>query len=87
MRTVPVIVIFSRELGELPIDPSSGEVLRCIDGRASLESVLDASGLAEDEARGAMEDLVSLGAVALVEVDERLTARSDAGPASTERRS
>jgi hypothetical protein len=78
MRTVPVIVIPARELGALPIDEPSGRVLRCIDGRASLESVLDASGLAEDEARGIMEDLVSFGAVTLVEVDERLTARSEA---------
>lgn len=78
MRTVPVIVIPSPELGALPIDQASGRVLRCIDGRADLQSVLDACGLAADEALGIIEDLVSLGAVTLVEVDERLTARPEA---------
>lgn len=78
MRTVPVIVIPSRELGALPVDPASGRVLRCIDGRADLDTVLEASGLAADEALGIIDDLVFLGAVTLVEVDERLTARSEA---------
>ncbi len=60
---VPVVVKSPGELRALPLDPRAGFVLTHIDGNTDLESLLDLTGLPEQETLAIVASLLSLGAL------------------------
>lgn len=61
---VPVVVKPPHELRALPLDHRAGFVLTHIDGRTDLQSVIDLTGLPEQETLAIVASLLSLGALA-----------------------
>lgn len=61
---VPVVVKSALELRALPLDPRAGFVLTHIDGNTDLESLIDLTGLPEQETLAIIASLLSLGALA-----------------------
>jgi hypothetical protein len=62
---VPWLVVTYPDLQKLPLDARAGFVVSLIDGRCTVEMILDVSGMPEDEALDILRELVRLGAVEL----------------------
>jgi hypothetical protein len=62
---VPWLIVTYDDLQKLPLDPSAGFVVSLIDGRCTVEMLLDISGMREDETIRIIGELVRLGAVEL----------------------
>lgn len=60
---VPWLVVTYDDLRGLPLDPRAGFVASLIDGKSTVEVLLDVSGMPEDETLEILRELVRLGAV------------------------
>jgi hypothetical protein len=62
---VPWLVVTYDELQRLPLHPRAGFVVSLIDGRCTVEMLLDVSGMREDETLDILAELLRLGAIEL----------------------
>ena len=65
LRAVPWLVKTHDELRDLPLDPREGFVLSLVDGRFTVEMILDVCGMPEDEVIDVLRKLVDVGAIEL----------------------
>lgn len=65
LSAVPWLVVTYDNLRRLPLDTRTGFVVSLIDGRCTVEMLLDVSGMPEDETLDILRELVGLGAVEL----------------------
>ena len=65
LSAVPWLVVTYDELRRLPLDKRRGFLVSLIDGRCTVEMLLDVSGMPEDETLDILRELVGLGAVEL----------------------
>ncbi len=65
MHAVPWLVVTHEELRRLPLDSRAGFVVSLIDGRCTVEMLLDVAGLPEDEVIALLAQLARLGAIEL----------------------
>jgi len=66
-HAVPRLTISHDELLRLPLDHRAGFILSLVDGRSSIETIADMSGMAQGEATGILADLVARGVLSLRE--------------------
>jgi hypothetical protein len=66
LASIPWLVITYDDLRKLPLDPQAGFIVSLIDGRCTVEMLLDLSGMGEDQTLEILQELVRLGAVELV---------------------
>lgn len=64
-RAVPWLVVTHDELRRMPLDSRSGFLVSLIDGRCTVEMLLDVAGLPEDDVIAMLAQLVRLGAIEL----------------------
>jgi hypothetical protein len=62
---VPWLVVTYDQLQRMPLDPRAAFIVSLIDGRCTVEMLLDISGMSENETLGILSDLVRLKAVEL----------------------
>lgn len=67
LAALPWLVLSHADLQKLPLDARAGFVLSLVDGRCTVEMLLDISGMPEDETVEILRELVRLGAVELRE--------------------
>lgn len=65
MHAVPWLVVTHEELRRLPLDSRAGFLVSLIDGRCTVEMLLDVAGLPEDEVIALLAQLARLGAIEL----------------------
>ena len=65
LASVPWLIATHEELLALPLDGRAGFVLSLIDGRCTVEMILDIAGLPEDEAIDILDRLRLLGVIEL----------------------
>lgn len=65
MVAVPWLVMTLDQVKALPLDQRAGRVLSLVDGRSSVEMILDMSGIREDEVIGILAHLLELGVIEL----------------------
>jgi hypothetical protein len=65
MHSVPWLVVTHEELRRLPLDSRAGFVVSLIDGRCTVEMLLDIASLPEDEVISLLGQLSRLGAIEL----------------------
>jgi hypothetical protein len=65
MHAVPWLVVTHEELRRLPLDSRAGFIVSLIDGRCTVEMLLDVAGLPEDEVIALLAQLARLGAIEL----------------------
>jgi len=63
--SVPWLIVTYDVLQGLPLDPRAGFVVSLVDGRCTVEMLLDISGMPADETLDILRELVRLGAVEL----------------------
>jgi hypothetical protein len=63
LRAVPWLVMTYDELRGLPLDSRGGHVLSLVDGRCTVEMILDIAALPEDEVFDLLRELADLGAI------------------------
>jgi hypothetical protein len=64
-RSIPWLVMVHDDLLTLPLDGRSGFVLSLVDGRCTVEMILDVAGLPEDDVIDILRLLRDLGAIEL----------------------
>jgi hypothetical protein len=62
---VPWLVVSYLDLQRLPLDSRAGFILSLIDGRCTVQTMLDISGMPEEETLDLLRELLRLGAVEL----------------------
>lgn len=67
MHAVPWLVVTHEQLRRMPLDSRAGFVVSLIDGRCTVEMLLDVAGLPEDEVIALLAQLAKLGAIELRE--------------------
>jgi hypothetical protein len=65
LRHVPKMVSSMGAIMKLPLDPRAGFLLSFIDGVSSIETIIDGSGVGQEEALQIFRDLLRHGAIAL----------------------
>jgi len=65
MHAVPWLVVTHDELRRLPLDARGGFLVSLIDGRCTVEMLLDIAGLPEDEVIALLGQLTQWGAIEL----------------------
>lgn len=65
VRAVPWLVLTYDEVRRLPLDSRDGFVLSLVDGRCTIEMILDIAGMSEDAVMDVLHKLVQLGAIEL----------------------
>jgi hypothetical protein len=65
MHAVPWLVATHEALRRLPLDARAGFIVSLIDGRCTVEMLLDVAGLPEDEVIALLGQLAELGAIEL----------------------
>jgi hypothetical protein len=65
LRAVPWLVVTHEELRRLPLDSRAGFLVSLIDGRCTVEMLLDIATLPEDDVISMLGHLVRLGAIEL----------------------
>jgi hypothetical protein len=65
LNAVPWLVVTYERLRTLPLDPRAGFVVSLIDGRCTVEVILDLSGMPEDETVDILRQLLGVGAIEL----------------------
>jgi hypothetical protein len=63
MLGVPWLIITHDELRRLPLDSLAGFVVSLIDGRCTVEMILDVAGMPEDDVIALLRKLAELGAI------------------------
>ena len=65
LHAVPWLIMTLDQMKALPLDARAGRLLSLIDGRATIEMILDMSGIREDEAIDILARMLELGAIEL----------------------
>jgi hypothetical protein len=65
MHAVPWLVMTLEQVMALPLDPRAGFLLSKIDGRSTVEMILDMSGIREDEVIAILGRMVELRVIEL----------------------
>jgi len=65
LHAVPWLIVTLDEVRELPLDPRAGLLLSLMDGRSTVEMILDMVGLPEDEAIAVLAKMVELEVIEL----------------------
>jgi hypothetical protein len=65
MHAVPWLVVTHEQLRRLPLDSRAGFLVSLIDGRCTVEMLLDMAGLPEDDVIALLAQLAHLGAIEL----------------------
>lgn len=65
LHAVPWLVMTLDEVKALPLDSRAGLVLSLIDGRSTIEMILDMTGIREDETIAILARMLELGAIEL----------------------
>jgi hypothetical protein len=65
LARVPRVAMKSRELSLLPLDHREGFLLSMIDGRTSIETILDVCAMPADEALQLLEGLADRGVIVI----------------------
>jgi hypothetical protein len=65
LHAVPWLVMTYDELRALPLDSRAGFVISLVDGRCTVEILLDLGGIPEDETLAILGELLRLGAIEL----------------------
>jgi hypothetical protein len=65
LSAVPWLVVTYEKLRSLPLDSRAGFVVSLIDGRCTVEMILDLSGMPEDETVDVLRQLLGVGAIEL----------------------
>ena len=65
LHAVPWLVVTLDHVKELPLDSRAGRLLSLIDGRSTVEMILDMAGLPEDDAIAVLARLVELQVIEL----------------------
>ena len=65
-RFVPRVLRSNHEIASMPIDHRGGFLLAHVDGVHTVDELLDVCAMPEDEAVRLIEQLVAIGAIALV---------------------
>jgi hypothetical protein len=60
-RRVPRLAVSAQELALLPLDHIEGFLVSRVDGRSTIETILDVCAMPADEALGILESLVERG--------------------------
>ncbi len=63
LSAVPWLVVTYEALRKLPLDSRAGFVVSLIDGRCTVEMILDLSGMPEDETIDILRQLLGVGAI------------------------
>jgi len=63
MQGVPWLIVTHDELRRLPLDSRAGFVVSLIDGRCTVEMILDVAGMPEDDVIALLGKLAELGAI------------------------
>lgn len=66
LRRVPVLRIALSELGALPLDPRAAFILSNVDGRMTIENILDVCAMPSHEAAQIIDELIDLGVIRLI---------------------
>ncbi|MGH7296398.1 MAG: hypothetical protein ACRELB_15780 [Polyangiaceae bacterium] len=75
LHSVPWLVMTYEELRALPLDNRAGFLVSLIDGRCTVEVLLDVAGIPEDEVCDLLADLALQGAIEFREPDSPLGGR------------
>lgn len=67
MHAVPWLVVTLEQLRRMPLDGRAGFIVSLIDGRCTVEMLLDVAALPEDEVIALLGQLADLGAIELRE--------------------
>jgi hypothetical protein len=62
---VPCVIVTHAQLRDLPLDSRDAFVLSLVDGTLTVESIVDVTGMPEDEAMEILGRLLDLGAVGM----------------------
>lgn len=65
LHAVPWLIVTLDQVMELPLDTRAGRLLSLIDGRSTVEMILDMAGMPEDEAIAVLARLVELEVIEL----------------------
>jgi hypothetical protein len=65
LYSVPWLVVTYDDLRAMPLEGRDGFVVSLVDGRATVEMILDMAGLPEDETIDVLSRLLRLGAIEL----------------------
>jgi hypothetical protein len=65
MHAVPWMVLTYDRVQRLPLDSRAGFVISLVDGKCTVEMILDISGMPEDETLDILRELERLGAIQL----------------------
>jgi len=65
LHAVPWLIVTMDQAKELPLDSRAGLLLSLIDGRSTVEMILDMAGLPEDEAIAVLTKMVELEVIEL----------------------
>ncbi len=65
LHAVPWLIMTLDQVKALPLDARAGRLLSLVDGRATIEMILDMSGIREDEAVDILARMLELGAIEL----------------------
>jgi hypothetical protein len=66
LRRIPVLRIALSELEALPLQPRAAFILSNIDGRMTIENILDVCAMPSHEAAQIIDELIDLGVIRLV---------------------
>lgn len=62
---IPVLLVAPSELAKLPLDHRAGFVLSMLDGRTTIEGLVDASGMPTEEVLAIVEQLLAMSVISL----------------------
>ena len=65
LHAVPWLIMTLDQVKTMPLDSRAGLVLSLVDGRSTIEMILDVSGIREDEAIGILARMLELGVIEL----------------------
>jgi len=66
LRRVPVLRLALQDLAALPLEPRAAFILSNIDGRMTIENILDVCAMPSQEAAEIIDELIDLGVIRLV---------------------
>jgi hypothetical protein len=63
LQGVPWLLATYDRIRELPLDPRAGFLVSLIDGRSTVEMIVDGASMPEGEALAILGELIALGAI------------------------
>ena len=65
LHAVPWLIMTLDQVKLMPLDSRAGRLLSLLDGRSTIEMILDMSGIREDQAIGVLAQMLELGVIEL----------------------